>query len=97
MTTRADAATETLTLDLGDVTYRIPIADMTPRDALDFRRLIGLRLLSVFTDQADLDSYAVVLWLWRRKREPDLPFEDVWDTFTYGDLNFDTGNGEGGG
>lgn len=60
-------------------TYDIDFTDLTAIDAKDFRREVGIPLMSVLSnqEQPDLDVIAGLIWLARRKGEPTLTFTEV--------------------
>lgn len=59
--------------------YEIDFSDLTAIDSKDFRQAVGLPLMSVLTNpaDADLDVFAGLVWLARRKTEPGLTYETV--------------------
>lgn len=79
-------ANEGIDLVVDGVKYTIDLDEMTPRDARDFRRLCGDRMLDAI-DAPDLDHVAAFVWLQRRRLEPLLTFAEVADGFTLGSLS----------
>ena len=70
----------------------LDFSDLTAIDAKDFRREVGFPLASVLSggEAEDLDVYAGLVWLARRKDEPKLTFAEVAATITMNtDLGFD--------
>ncbi len=64
-------------------TFRL--ADMTGRDAKDFRGEVGFAPILPFRDQAlmDIDVIAAYVWIARRKLKPTLQYDEVLDSITY--------------
>lgn len=93
MATGPDPTGGSLSLDLTDsqgVAWKVRLGDLTADDGLTFRRLTGLPLLTAFTGSrhGDLDLLTAVVWLHRRKREPELQWEEFARSFTYDDVVF---------
>jgi|GEM_PF-3863611 hypothetical protein len=76
-----------LALTVDGVETIVRFQDFTALEARDFRREMGVGLISAFTDSPDLDTLAGVLWLKRRQTDPKVTFETVAGGLTY--LNFD--------
>lgn len=64
--------------------YTVRLGELTPKDAGDFRRAVGMSLMSAF-GQVDLDVIAGFVWLVRRRMQPGLSYETVAESFTYDD------------
>lgn len=70
--------------------------DLTGIDARDFRAAVGFPLVQVFANAAayDIDVAAGLVWLVRRRTEPNLSYADVARTINFTTaLDFDFGKG----
>lgn len=66
--------------------YDIRLGDLTPQDAGDFRRAVGVPLGHAFSPAMDLDVIAGLMWLTRRKQNRNLSYAEVAESFTYDDF-----------
>lgn len=66
--------------------YDLRIGDLTPRDAADFRRAVGIPLMQALT-ASDLDVIAGFAWLLRRRQpgQERVTYDEVAESFTYDD------------
>lgn len=73
-------------ITVDDKTYDLDFSDITAIDAKDFRREVGIPLLSVLSDrqEADLDVVAGLVWLARRKTESGITYEEVAKSISLG-------------
>ena len=70
------------------VRYDVRFDDLTAADAGDFRRAVGMPLVSAFKDgNTDLDAIAGLVWLVRRRGQRGLAFASVAETLTYGNVD----------
>lgn len=78
-----------LNIKIGDKSYAVRIGELTGRDVRDYRALLGFPPQRVFSDpkEFDLDAMAGLVWLVRRRDEPNLGFEKVLDAINYGNLD----------
>lgn len=77
----ADSPTVEITVD--GKHYSIQFEDFNALDAKAFRQEVGTGLAAAFADSPDLDTMAGLLWIYRRKTNPKLKFEDVARGLTY--------------
>lgn len=75
------------------VEYDLDFSELNGIDAKDFRREVGLPLAAVVNDveAADLDVFAGLVWLARRKTEPGLTYTQVAESISFtSDLDVNT-------
>lgn len=83
----------TLTVTIGDQKYELDITDVTGSEARAFRREVGASILDAGEMAAHgsldtLEFIAGVKWLIDRRSNPDLVFDAVLNSITYGDVDF---------
>ena len=72
-------------LVVGDDEYLIDLDEYSAQDSKDFRLATGTSLMHVFASgQVDLDVFAGLIWLERRKRNPRVTYDSIASTLTYG-------------
>lgn len=81
-------ADNTISFVVGGARYDVCLDDLTAADAGDFRRAVGIPLVSAFSDgKADLDVIAGMVWLIRRRGQRNLAYASVAETITYGNVS----------
>lgn len=72
-------------ITVGDTEYYIKFSELSAIDAKDFRRETGSSLADVFhKGTVDLDIFAGLVWLERRKSNPRVTYDSIASTLTYG-------------
>jgi hypothetical protein len=80
------ALSEEMRLEVGGVKYRLRLADFSGEDDLAVYRAVGLSITDIFSGALSLFTVAALLWAHRRKREPDLTYEEVARGFRFTDM-----------
>ncbi len=81
-----EAKTNIVSWQVGDVRYDVDLHDF---DGLEWRaakQATGSHQEQIVLDAlrfGDFDAIAALIWLWRRRDEPSLTYEDVLASFSY--------------
>lgn len=77
---------------IGDARYDIDLFDIDGIEWRDAKRASGMQqgqLLALAVVEKDLEALAAILWIWRRRKEPKLEYEDVLKGLSFGVLGSD--------
>jgi hypothetical protein len=70
--------------------YKLELGEITGREDRDFRLAVGMTVVKAFDlvskQELLLEPIAGLLWLFARRDNPDLSYDDVLDSVTYADL-----------
>lgn len=69
--------------------FDVDLFDLDGTEWRDVKRATGMgqnQLVYLAVEQVDLEAVAGFLWVWRRRQEPDLKYEDVLKGLTFRSL-----------
>jgi hypothetical protein len=78
--------------------YDVDLFDIDGMEWRDAKRATGMSQNAIVfqaLDAKDFESIAVLIWIWRRRTEPDLAYESVLKGLSFGVLGFDDDDDEG--
>lgn len=84
--------TNTVTWLIGDERYDVDLFDIDGLEWRDAKRATGMSQNAIVysaLDAKDFESIAAILWIWRRRTEPGLEYEDVLKGLSFGVLATD--------